>query len=138
MPNWGTIVTFTSLSAMYGAPLHGPYGAAKAAVRALTKTMAVEWGPHQIRVNAVAPGWTSSSRSGARRVVNDQDPTARVPLQRGADLSEIAAAVLFLTSDLSAGITGQTLNLDAGASANQPMGGLDLWQQYSTPSENAG
>ena len=67
-------------------PLHGPYGAAKSAVISLTKTMAVEWGPYGIRVNAVAPGQTETTRTSSYQVLGS-DPTWN-PLQRGAHVSD--------------------------------------------------
>ena len=58
----GAIVNFASISALHGAPYHGPYGAAKAAISAITETMAVEWARHRIRVNAIAPGSVRTPR----------------------------------------------------------------------------
>lgn len=90
----GSIVNFSSMSAVNGAPMHGAYGAAKRAVRSLTQTMALEWGRYGIRVNAVAPGATARSRSGAKL-----DPTWN-PLLRGAELDQVAAVALFLVGPL--------------------------------------
>ena len=126
----GTVVAFSSLSGMVSAPYHGVYGAAKAAISSLTRTMAVEWGPHGIRVNAVAPGQTevgSLKKRPARAIT--RDPRWN-PLERGISFSEVAGTVLFLTSEMSSGITGQTINIDAGASARSPMGGMDYWDQF--------
>jgi NAD(P)-dependent dehydrogenase (short-subunit alcohol dehydrogenase family) len=126
----GSIVNFASLAGATGAPYHGPYGAAKAGVVSLTKTMAVEWGQFGIRVNAVAPGSTQTSRSALRPV--KRDPVWTPPLGRGCALDEIASAVLFFVSDFSSGISGQTLSIDAGSSARSPLGSIEHYAQFAT------
>jgi NAD(P)-dependent dehydrogenase (short-subunit alcohol dehydrogenase family) len=133
----GVVVNFGSVSAAHGAPLHGPYAAAKAAVLSLTKTMACELGPYGIRVNAVSPGATEEARGTYTSVRRLRDPSWN-PLQRGPHVAEIAGAVLFLASDLSGGMTGQTLVVDAGATARSPLGGLDWWLQWSSAHDKAG
>lgn len=108
----GAIVGVCSVSGLQSAPQHGPYGAAKAGLANLVRTMAVEWGPN-IRVNAIAPGaiktprlnWTEESVA----VFKD-----RVGLQRPGETDEIAKAALFLASDLSSYVTGHTLPVDGG------------------------
>jgi NAD(P)-dependent dehydrogenase (short-subunit alcohol dehydrogenase family) len=130
----GTIVTFTSLSGLHGAPLHGAYAAAKAGVVSLTRTMALEWGRHGIRVNSIAPGRTLTFRNAQANT--DTDPGN--PMGRYAELSEIAAAVLFFTAGLSSGITGQTLAVDTGDDARSPMGPLEYWEDIATRMEAAG
>jgi NAD(P)-dependent dehydrogenase (short-subunit alcohol dehydrogenase family) len=94
------------------------YGAAKAALVQLTKTLAVAWAADRIRVNAVAAGLTRTRMTAGH--VNDPDalaPTlARTPLGRVAEPMDIAGAVLFLTSAAAAYVTGQTLPVDGGYS----------------------
>jgi NAD(P)-dependent dehydrogenase (short-subunit alcohol dehydrogenase family) len=120
----GSILNIASVSGLAAAPFHGPYGAAKAGVIALTQTMAIEWGAHGIRVNAIAPGAVTTPRVGAGA---DRYKTY-APLRRPVNPVEIASAALFLLSDLASGITGQCLNVDTGLSARSLLGGIDDMQ----------
>ena len=110
----GSIVSLSSISGMNTAPFHIAYGTAKAAIVAMTRTMAVELALDGIRVNAVAPGVTETAAS-ATYVDDDpdRDRTAIAMGRRGTP-EEQAGAILFLLSDLSAYITGQTLLVDGG------------------------
>jgi NAD(P)-dependent dehydrogenase (short-subunit alcohol dehydrogenase family) len=117
----GTLVFVASVSGLTSAPRHAAYGAAKAGLMSLTRTAAVELGPARVRVNAVAPGvvWTprvSVFLGDEGRARNE----ANAPLRRIASTSDIAAAILFLCSDLAAFVTGQTLVVDGGVSAKFP------------------
>jgi 3-oxoacyl-[acyl-carrier protein] reductase len=112
----GSLVAISAATALASAPFHAVYAAAKAGVMSLARTLAVELGPLGIRVNTVAPGAVET------RPPVDPDEIARleravIPLGRRVQPSEIAGAVLFLLSDLSSAITGQTLVLDGGALA---------------------
>ncbi|HMJ55556.1 MAG TPA: SDR family oxidoreductase [Polyangiaceae bacterium] len=110
----GSIVSISSISGMNTAPFHIAYGAAKAAVVAVTRTMAVELALDDIRVNAVAPGVTETPAS-AMYVDEDQDRDRRaIAMGRRARPEEQAGAILFLLSDLSSYITGQTILVDGG------------------------
>uniref|UniRef100_A0A5Q5CME1 Short-chain dehydrogenase/reductase SDR n=1 Tax=Mycobacterium sp. (strain JLS) TaxID=164757 RepID=A0A5Q5CME1_MYCSJ len=110
----GSIVSVSSISGMNTAPFHIAYGTAKAAVVAMTRTMAVELALDGIRVNAVAPGVTETAASAT---YVDQDPdrdrTAIAMGRRGTPVEQ-ANAILFLLSDMSSYITGQTLLVDGG------------------------
>lgn len=110
----GSIVSVSSISGMNTAPFHIGYGTAKAAVVAMTRTMAVELAASGIRVNAVAPGVTETAAS-ATYVDDDpdRDRTAIAMGRRGTP-EEQAGAILFLLSDLSGYVTGQTLLVDGG------------------------
>ncbi|MDZ4233897.1 MAG: SDR family oxidoreductase [Dietzia sp.] len=112
--NPGSIVSVSSISGMNTAPFHIAYGTAKAAVVAMTRTMAVELALDGIRVNAVAPGVTETAAS-ATYVDDDpeRDRTAIAMGRRGTP-EEQAGAILFLLSDLSSYVTGQTLLVDGG------------------------
>jgi NAD(P)-dependent dehydrogenase (short-subunit alcohol dehydrogenase family) len=117
----GTIVNYASVSGLRSAPYHGPYGAAKAGMMALTRTMAVEWGRYGIRVNAVAPGSVGGSER--RRALGEPLPTGENnPLPVRPPEDAVPSAVLFLVSDLAATITGQTVVVDAGITAASPLG----------------
>jgi NAD(P)-dependent dehydrogenase (short-subunit alcohol dehydrogenase family) len=117
----GTMVFVASVSGISSAPRHAAYGAAKAGLMSLVRTAAVELGPAGVRVNAVAPGvvWTprvSAFLGEEGRARND----ANTPLRRVATPADIAAAILFLSCDLSAFVTGQTLVVDGGVGAKFP------------------
>ncbi|WP_200828573.1 SDR family NAD(P)-dependent oxidoreductase [Mycobacterium sp. 3519A] len=112
--NPGSIVSISSISGMNTAPFHIAYGTAKAAVAAMTRTMAVELALDNIRVNAVAPGVTATEAS---RTYTGDDPERdrqAIAMGRRGRPEEQAGAILFLLSDLSSYITGQTLLVDGG------------------------
>ncbi|MCV7090697.1 SDR family NAD(P)-dependent oxidoreductase [Mycobacterium interjectum] len=110
----GSIVSISSISGMNTAPFHIAYGTAKAAIVAMTRTMALELAPARIRVNAVAPGVTETAAS---RTYVDEDPDRdrqAIAMGRRGRPEEQAGAILFLLSELSSYITGQTLLVDGG------------------------
>lgn len=110
----GSIVSVSSISGMNSAPFHIAYGTAKAAIVAATRTLAVELAAHDIRVNAVAPGVTETAAS-AIYVDADPDRDQRaIAMGRRGTPEEQAGAILFLLSDLSGYVTGQTLLVDGG------------------------
>lgn len=110
----GSIVSISSISGMNTAPFHIAYGTAKAAVVAMTRTMAVELAAAGIRVNAVAPGVTKTAASGTY-VDDDPDRDLRaIAMGRRGRPEEQAGPILFLLSELSSYITGQTLLVDGG------------------------
>jgi NAD(P)-dependent dehydrogenase (short-subunit alcohol dehydrogenase family) len=117
----GAMVFVASVSGITSAPMHAAYGAAKAGLIALVKSAAVELGPHKIRVNAVAPGvvWTPRV-SGYLGEEGRERNAANAPLRRVALPANIAAALLFLVSDLASYVTGQTLVVDGGVGAKFP------------------
>jgi NAD(P)-dependent dehydrogenase (short-subunit alcohol dehydrogenase family) len=123
----GAMVFVASVSGITSAPRHSAYGAAKAGLMSLVRTGAVELGPSKVRVNAVAPGvvWTprvSTFLGDEGRQRNEQN----TPLRRVAQPADIAAALLFLASDLSSYVSGQTLVVDGGVGSKfpYPMGDL--------------
>lgn len=96
---------------------HAVYNSAKAAVIMLTRTLAVEWAPHGIRVNAIAPGYMMTPPV---ELIRDEDPVRwakmleRVPMGRAGEPHELAGAAVFLASDAAAYVTGSTLVVDGG------------------------
>lgn len=117
----GSMTFIASVSGITGAPLHAAYGAAKAGLMSLVRSAAVELGPSGVRVNAVAPGVVWTPRVGAMIGEDGRAKNAaNAPLRRVAETSDIASAVLFLTSDLAGYVTGQTLVVDGGVSAKFP------------------
>jgi 3-oxoacyl-[acyl-carrier protein] reductase len=119
----GSIVNVTSISGVFGAPNHAAYGAAKAGLIHLTKTLCLEYGRQGIRANAVSPGAietpaTDKALAGSQR----SHVTAVTPLGRAGAPEDIARAVLFFASPLSSYVSGQMLLVDGGASALFPLG----------------
>jgi NAD(P)-dependent dehydrogenase (short-subunit alcohol dehydrogenase family) len=116
----GRMALVASVSGLYGAPNHGAYGAAKAGVMALARTMAVEWGEHGIRVNSVAPDMIDTPRVVASRQRRGEADSPdffrenRMSVQRRGLPEDIAGALVFLVSDLSGFITGQNIVVDGG------------------------
>lgn len=125
----GAIINIASDQALIGKPLSAAYGASKGALAQLTRSMAVDWGGHGIRVNCVAPGSTDTAM--LRGVIADLVARAAdvaagsnagfqsggVPLGRMAQPAEIAAAVAFLASDASSYFTGAVIPVDGGVTA---------------------
>ncbi|MFO0691765.1 MAG: SDR family NAD(P)-dependent oxidoreductase [Myxococcota bacterium] len=133
----GRIAMVASVSGVYGAPNHSAYGAAKAGVMALTRSMADEWGRYGIRANAVAPDCILTPRAQAgftARGVTDPNDIVRadgMPLARWGQPDEIAGPLVFLVSKLSSFLTGQTLIVDGGMNAHFPHAGANPMQSRS-------
>lgn len=127
----GSIVNIASVSGLVSAPEHGPYGAAKSAVMALSRTMAVEWSVHGIRVNVIAPGAMSVPRL---EYLHSQQPAIgeTIPLAQRGTPFDVASATLFLHSRLAGYITGQVLAVDGGLMAKTPFGGTVV-RRMTTP-----
>jgi NAD(P)-dependent dehydrogenase (short-subunit alcohol dehydrogenase family) len=118
LPSGGSIIGIASMSSFFGVEIVPGYGAAKAGLVQLMKTLAVAWSKHRIRPNAVAAGLIKTRQT----AVFSEHPEyaaphlARTPMRRLGEAGEIANAVLFLTSGAASFITGQTLSVDGGFS----------------------
>jgi len=112
----GRVINIASLASLIGVPGRAIYGSTKGALAQLTKTLAVEWGPHNICVNAIAPGWIATDFT--RAVLSDATVTdrilARTPLRRIGQPDDLAGLAVFLASPASAFITGQLICVDGG------------------------
>lgn len=114
-----SIIGIASMTSFFGYEWTPGYGAAKAGLVQLVKTLGISWGPSGIRANAVAAGMTRTNLTAA---VIDGMPEmiegmlARQGLKRVGEADDIASAVLFLTSPAASWITGQTLSVDGGFS----------------------
>jgi len=113
----GSIVNITTMAAFKGIPGASGYSASKAALESLTRTWAAEFGSAGVRVNSVAPGPTRTLGVAAEWGDTNEELGRALPLGRAAFASEIAEAVLFLSSPRSSFITGSTLHVDGGGAA---------------------
>jgi NAD(P)-dependent dehydrogenase (short-subunit alcohol dehydrogenase family) len=115
---WGRIVNISSSSTHSGAPYMAPYVAAKSAVNGLTKTLALEYGPAGITVNAVPPGFVDTPmlrKAAGKGYLGDIDKTIEAtPVRRIGKPEDIAAACAFFISEEAGYITGQILGVNGG------------------------
>jgi 3-oxoacyl-[acyl-carrier protein] reductase len=112
----GRIVLVSSTAGQRGEAYHADYGTSKGAVISLTKSLAVELGPRDVTVNAVAPGWVDTEMvAGALAGVARSRVDAAIPLGRIASADDIAGPIVFLCSSLARHITGEILNVNGGS-----------------------
>ena len=114
----GVIVNIASMHAIFGAPLSPAYAASKAGVVQLTKSLAVAWAEHGVRVNAIAPGWIETPMTVPARsdTARNRAILERTPLGRWGTPDDIVGPALFLASDAARFITGAVLPVDGGYS----------------------
>jgi NAD(P)-dependent dehydrogenase (short-subunit alcohol dehydrogenase family) len=119
----GSIIQIGSITVAIGVELVSVYGATKAALAQLTKTMAVEWAAHNIRVNCLCPGFLMTPLT-AEGLWGDERKCRwlldRIPLRRPGRPEEMVAMAIFLASDASSYMTGQSVFLDGGMLAGSP------------------
>jgi NAD(P)-dependent dehydrogenase (short-subunit alcohol dehydrogenase family) len=115
----GSVINVASVAGLIGSPLLSPYGAAKAGLISLTKSLAVEWAALGVRVNALCPGWTATELN--RNLWEDETAgkvtVATVPMQRWGRADEMTGPAIFLASDASSYMTGHALVVDGGQTA---------------------
>jgi 2-dehydro-3-deoxy-L-rhamnonate dehydrogenase (NAD+) len=118
----GAVVNVASQAALVSLPAQGAYTTSKGAVAALTRSLAIDWAEHGVRVNAVAPGFTVTPMTAAffENETFVRAATERIPLGRLLEPSEIAGAIVFLASPLASAITGVVLPVDGGWTAGEP------------------
>lgn len=116
--NYGRIINIGSVTSVAGYAGLGPYGASRGGVKQLTMSLADDWGPYGITVNCLAPGWFKTAQN-AMMYENQEWVNYlkdRIPLKRPGQPNDLDGAIVFLASDASAYVTGQTLLVDGGIS----------------------
>jgi NAD(P)-dependent dehydrogenase (short-subunit alcohol dehydrogenase family) len=115
----GAVIVISSIAGLRGTDVIGMYGISKAADIALVRNLAVEWGPHNVRVNCIAPGLVKTEF--ARALWEDEERlrrrNARTPLRRIGQAEEIGPIAAFLASPAASFITGQVIVADGGLTA---------------------
>ena len=113
----GSVIFTASMASLMGIPLVVAYAAAKCAYRGIVSTLATEWGPHGVRVNAIAPGWITSDMM-EKALNNDPARKAKIlgrtPLNRFGEANDIGWAAVYLSSPAAKFVTGVMLPVDGG------------------------
>lgn len=117
----GSIINISSIAATSGIRNLAAYSAAKGGINQLTRVLALEWAEHQIRVNAIAPGYFENIMQGASQEHDDPQKQAQIltftPMRRRGKPEELVGAVVFLASNASSYVTGAVLAVDGGYTA---------------------
>jgi NAD(P)-dependent dehydrogenase (short-subunit alcohol dehydrogenase family) len=116
---YGRIVNISSQAGLVGIPRHAAYSASKAAVLGLTKVLALEWGPHGVTVNCVAPTFIRTPGTADRLDQPDflADVVSRIPVGHVGSTTDVAGAVIYLASPAASLVTGSVLVIDGGWTA---------------------
>jgi 2-deoxy-D-gluconate 3-dehydrogenase len=113
--NGGKIINIGSMYSYFGSGLIPSYSAAKGAIVQLTKSMAIELAPHNIQVNAIAPGWIETDMTAPVKTMPLNDEIlARTPVGRWGQAEEVAGTAVYLASKASGFVTGTTIRVDGG------------------------
>ena len=114
----GVVINIASMYSFFGSPKVPAYGASKAAIHQLTRSLALKYAPHGVRVNAIAPGFvvTEQTSRGRADAVHYDAVISRTPFGRWGQPDDIAGPALFLASEQAQFVTGQTLVVDGGYS----------------------
>ncbi len=115
---YGRIINIGSVTSVAGYAGLGPYGASRGGIRQLTMSLADDWGPHGVTVNCLAPGWFHTAQNDAlyRNKEWVEYIRDRIPVKRPGEPRDLDGAVVFLASEASRYVTGQTLLVDGGIS----------------------
>jgi gluconate 5-dehydrogenase len=115
---YGRIINIGSVTAVFGYAGMAPYCASRGGVKQLTMSLADDWGPHGITVNCLAPGWFKTAQNAALYENKEwvEYITDRIPLKRPGEPTDLDGAIVFLASEESRYLTGQTLLVDGGIS----------------------
>lgn len=116
MRDGGSIVNICSLTSEVGVPGAAPYGASKSGLAGLTRALATEWAPRNVRVNGIGPGYfrTALTETFYESPAWQESMLAKIPLGRFGQLTDLAGAAVFLSSDAAAYVTGQIIYVDGG------------------------
>src|SRR5207248_9559405 len=113
---YGRIINIGSVTSVAGYAGLAPYGASRGGIKQLTMSLADDWGPHGVTVNCLAPGWFKTAQNA--RMYEDEEWVAmlkeRIPMRRPGQADDLEGAVVFLASEESRYVTGQTLLVDGG------------------------
>ena len=114
--SYGRIINVGSVTSIFGYSGLAPYGASRGGIRQLTMSLASDWGPHGVTVNCLAPGWFKTAQN--QVMYEDQDWVSslveRIPVRRPGAPNDLDGAIVFLASEASRYVTGQTLLVDGG------------------------
>lgn len=116
----GRIINIGSVTSVAGYAGLGPYGASRGGIKQLTMSLAADWGPGGVTVNCLAPGWFKTSQNAVLYENAEWVDylTQKIPLRRPGAVDDLTGALIFLASDASAYVTGQTLLVDGGITVN--------------------
>jgi len=117
---YGRIINVGSVTCVAGYAGLAPYGASRGGIKQMTMSLADDWGPHGITVNCLAPGWFKTAQNAVmyENASWVEYLSNRIPLRRPGKEDDLAGAVVYLASDASAYVTGQTLLVDGGITVN--------------------
>jgi len=122
--NYGRIINIGSVTSLFGYSGLAPYGASRGGIRQLTMSLASDWGPHGVTVNCLAPGWFRTAQN--QVMYEDQEWVSslveRIPLRRPGAPNDLDGAIVFLASEASRYVTGQTLLVDGGITTGSMRG----------------